>query len=581
MYFNRISVGFFQFCSNRETVFITLGICFLASCGLKVGEEPWFPEHRVHDWEVSNPPQCRALEYDKVFKDFFSQEEVKENTLIHNLNTAVFCLKDKAIGYKQLIRGAHEEYLTPQELKNLLNHKVIKADIEDTIDNITKKEEKFNVFIRFKNMILRIYELSQREGSTSEELTPEHLSKEVCSPLPEQVALYEKEVDKFSEILDLTGHWLESIHISSQQMALDLNDYVRSGKLKHFFKKRWPNKDLEEAIRDLLKKNINYLDPGLHQKYLSEINRVMRRQIVPTPSQTGNGIKTFGSNQSGHSSAVLQDGKSLEGDNLEDLKTVEGEASISSKNSPDDLYTYLLEHPKAAFSIPEIRREALLFVLSDSKWQEDLPRFSKYFVDKEQEISAARKEKENAKWYEKEWWTSDQLPVEKERDEMLDNLYAMTGISQRLLNHPSHMTGLDMKYFLLNARLVEIIMNIYDFNGNGLVERKELKSVYCLFDFLMSSIFARSSSEENSWWEEWKQDVGRPENIFDYLLRYQEVPNEENLNVRFLWDVYVNGDESAKISLSLEAMVKLVSMLFHEYFPEKYFTNGTLLPEQD
>ena len=479
--------------------------------------------------------------------------------MLSHLHTAIFCLKNKISGYKQLLRGAHEEYLTPRELKNLLNHKVIKTGIEDTIDKITEKDENFNVFIGVKNMILRIYELSQREDSTSEELTSEHLSQEVCSPLPERIALYEKEVGKFSEILDLTNNWLGSIHTSSEQMALELNDYVKSGKLKHFLEQNWSDKNLEEAIKDLLEENIDHLDPGLHQKYLSEKNLLVQRQIVFTPSQSGNGT-------------------SLAGDSLEDSEPAPEEDFTSFENSAGNLYTYLLEHPKAAFSIPEIRREALIFVLSDTKRQGDLPRFLKYFAEKEQEISAAKEARDNAKLYEKEWWASGPSLAEEERNEMLDNLYAMTGISQRLLTNSSHITGLDMKYLLLNARLVEMIMNIYDFNNNGLVESKELESVYCLFDFLMSSIFARSSSEEDTWWEEWKQSVARPENIFNYILKYQEIPDPEGWNVHFVWNAYAN--ESEGISLSLEAVVKLVSVLFHEYFPEKYFINSPPLQHE-
>ena len=167
--------------------------------------------------------------------------------------------------------------------------------------------------------------------------------------------------------------------------------------------------------------------------------------------------------------------------------------------------------------------------------------------------------------------------AEKERNEMLDHLYTMTEISRKLISSSSHVTGLDMKYLLLNARFVEVIINIYDFNGNGSVERRELNSVYCLVNSLIPSI--PKSPGEKGWFEQWKQNVSKSENVFNYILKYQEIPERssslEDLDVHFLWTSSYGSLNDEEISLSRKDLVKLMSVLFHEFFPEQYFTDNS------
>ena len=484
------------------------------------------------------------------------------------MKTAVLCLKRKVVEYKKLIRGAHEDYLTQSELKNLLNHEVVKTGIEDWIDGITK-DKNFNLFIGFKDMTLRIHNLFRPQAPVQGKSIQDSLTEAVCSNEPKKIALYKKEVDQLSEFLDLMNEWLQSIHVSSKELALKLNSYAASEKLTQFFQERWPEKELEEAVEELFQDNLGEMDPELRRKYLSERNaQVLRRHFKTTRSQlnhlSGEISETKGLERS---STLLQDEKSV-------MKAGEDQGSSPVTSPPVDFFQYLQEHPKAAFSIPEIRRAALLSVLTDEANLIDLPGFSSYFTKKEREVLAIRIKKEQAEWHEKEWWGFGLSDVEEERNEMLDHLYAMREISGKLVSSPSHVTGLDMKYLLLNARFVEMIMNVYDFNGNGSVERKELNSVYCLFNSLLPSL--SDSSGEKGWVEQWKRNVSSSENIFNYILKYQEIPEEfsslENLDVHFLWTSSSGDLKDEDISLSRKDLVKLVSVLFREFFPERYFT---------
>ena len=164
---------------------------------------------------------------------------------------------------------------------------------------------------------------------------------------------------------------------------------------------------------------------------------------------------------------------------------------------------------------------------------------------------------------------------------MLRDLYAMTKISRQITSHPSHITGLDMKYLLLNAHIVEKVMDIYDFNKDGFVERKELESMYCLFDFLLQPVSEQSVSQEDGMWERWIQGIAdyvvkqadiNSEKIFNYILKYQEIPSDDS-SMHLLWVSYTGDLNANEIALSREDMVKLVSALFHKFFPEKYFMN--------
>ena len=556
---------------NKKTVLSILAFWLLAGCGLSIGEKPWFSKNRVYDWTLPSPSQCETVKYKKTFEDFFTQENGEEAVLLDSMKTAVLCIKRKVVEFKKLIQGAHEDYLTQPELKNLLNHEVVKTKIiEDAIDKITA-DENFNLFINFKDMILRIHDFSRPEAPVPEKPLQKSLSEAVCSKEPKKTALYKKEVDQLSELLDLMNEWLQSIHVSSKQLALKLNDYVTSDKLTQFFKKNWPEKELDEAVEYLFQDNLHQMDPSLQRKYLSERNaQVIRRHYQIIQPQLNYPPGAISAKQGSEYPSVLSRdekfGQEAEGKNT-------SYKAGDQASPPVDFFRYLQEHPKMTLSIPEIQRAALLFAFTDERSGVNLPGFVSYFMEKEREISAAKMKRKMAKWYEKEWWDFDLPEAEKERNEMLDHLYTMTEISKKLVSSPSHITGLDMKYLLLNARLVEMIINIYDFNKNGSVERGELNSVYCLVNSLIPSI--PDSPGEKGWFEQWKRDISRSENVFNYILKYQEIPEEsssiEDLDIHFLWTAHNESLTDGEISLSREDLVKLVSVLFREFFPEQYF----------
>ena len=582
MRFNYINF-FLQVCWKR-IVLSTLTVLFFTSCGLKVGETPWFIENQIYDWDLPTSSECKAVEYKKTFVDFFTKENGEESVLLDSMKMAVLCLKRKVMEYKKLIRGDHEDYLTQPELKKLLNHEVVKTGIEDEIDWITE-DEKFNLFIDFKDMILRVYNFSSQTEPIQGESIQKSLSEAVCSDEPKRIALYKKEVDELSEVLDLMNDWLQSIHISSKQLAVKLNDYVASEKLAQFFKENWPERELDEAAEYLLQKNLDQLDPDLRQKYLSERGaQVIRRHFMTLQSPLDHLADEISETKgSEHSPFPARDGRPLEeAKGRNPIQTEGGQDSPVVVSLPIDFFQYLQEHPRVALSIPAIRRAALLSILNNKENGIGLPGFSEYFAEQERKILEEKIKRENAEWYEKEWWNFGLPIAEKERNEMLDNLYTMTEIGRKLGSHPSHITGLDMKYLLLNASIVEVVMNVYDFNSNGSVERNELESVYCLFNSLLPFFISnQNSSTENGWLEQLKQsvanDVTTPENIFNYILEYQEIPSKEDWDARFVWASSGEGLNSDEISLSREAMVKLVSALFLKFFPEKYFVDHSPL----
>ena len=587
MCFNLFFKKFFSRTLWKRTLLFTLAGLFFTNCGLKVGEPPWFSENQIYDLALPSPEQCKSVKYKKIFADFFTKDNGKASSLLDSMETAVLCLKRKVTEYSKLVRGDHAEYLTQPELKNLLNHKVVKTGIEGAIDKITS-EENFNVFIGVKNIILKIHDSSQTKKTTREisnqnqqSSLQSDLFEAFCSTEPKRVALYKKEVDELSEFLDVMKQWLQSVHVSSERLALQLNSYVGSEEFVRFFQEEFPDRSLKEIIEYLVQKNLNELDVDLRRKYFSaRRNQIMReRRFVPTPVPLNHPVMNV--SRSGKSGS-LQSEETLT--NKDGPATEEEKGFKTAVSLPTEFFQYLQEHPKALLSIPEIHQAALLSVLTDTADKIGLPGFSWYFAEKQQKISKLEKERENRKWYE-ELWPFGSSDGEEERDEMLSDLYAMTKISRQVTPHPSHITGLDMKYLLLNAHIVEKVMDIYDFNKNGFVERKELESMYCLFDFLLPPVSERNTSQENGMWKRWMQDIAdyavkqadiNSEKIFNYILKYQEIPSTDDSSMHLLWVSYT-GDlddaDAGEIVLSREDMVKLVSALFHKFFPEKYFMN--------
>ncbi|MCY4512195.1 MAG: hypothetical protein OXB86_00740, partial [Bdellovibrionales bacterium] len=354
---------------------------------------------------------------------------------------------------------------------------------------------------------------------------------------------------------------------------------VGSGEFVRFFMEEFPDQSLKEIIEHLVHKNLNELDVDLRQRYLSERKAwvIQHRRFMPMPETVPNhpigALKPEGITPSlvpPQSESSLQ-----EKDEAKPTQTEEDGRLAHKLSLSPEFFQYLQEHPKAFLSIPEIHRAALLSILTDTTGGIGLPGFSWYFAEKQQEILKIKKERENAVWYEKKW-PFGSSSVEEKRDEMLNHLYAMTEISQKIGSHPSHITGLDMKYLLLNAHLVEKIMDIYDFNKNGFVERKELESLYCLFNSLKLFPVERNSSAAESWFDRQMPDV-TAKNIFNYILKYQEIPSKDDWTdsetIHFGWVSFTGGVEDDEISLSREDMVKLVSVLFRKFFHEKYFTN--------
>ena len=633
---------------HPSTQVILCGILFSVGCGIKIGEKPWFSGDRIYDWTLPSASRCDALEYRKTFEDFFTKEPQGENGFLHNMETAVLCFKKKLTEYKELIRGAHEDYLTRSELNNLLNHKVIRTGIEDIIDKITTQQG-FHLFINIKNMVLKIFELSReggfssyspalsvppnklsREGEdspqkeSSAKIKEASLSETICSPAMKKEVLYKKEVDEFGELLEIIGRRLKDLHTTARELAGSLNGYIQSEQLLSFLESIDPDRDLEENIKHLLQRNLHHLSEGLLIKYLVEENR----HLWPEEEELKTTIRTFlkdggnpqlaesflqrwflakrslpaqglppenhplGSHPAGnhplgnHPIGTGVDPHRISdspGDGDSSLKTIAGGEEDSDtkthsvENPPESFYKRLREHPKEAFSVPEIRRNALLFVLSNNENIHILfPGFSKYLFNKGKVVSSEKKKKDKARFFEKDWWTFGKTPAEKELDEVLDNIYAMTEISGKLLPYTSRITLTDAKYLLLNIQLSEMIMNIYDFNENGFVERKELKSVYCLFESFgpvpgaSSSPLNKSEGLLQTWWKKWKKSASDPKNVFNYILKYQEIPSED-LNSHFILAVSNESLADEEVFLSRSAVVKLMTVLFLRFFPEKYF----------
>ena len=154
------------------------------------------------------------------------------------------------------------------------------------------RKKTFNVFIGFKNIILKIHDSSQTKETVQERSNQNQknslqsdLFEAFCSTEPKKIALYKKEVDKLSELLDVVKQWLQLVHISSKQLALQLNSYVGSEELVQFFKEEFPDRNLKEIIEYLVQKILNELDVDLRRKYFSaRRDEIMReRKFVPTP----------------------------------------------------------------------------------------------------------------------------------------------------------------------------------------------------------------------------------------------------------------------------------------------------------
>ena len=140
MCFNLFFKKFFSLSLWKRAILFTLVGLFFTNCGLKVGENPWFSKNQIYDLTLPSPEQCKSVGYKKIFVDFFTKDNGKVASLLDSMETAVLCLKRKVTEYNKLVRGDHAEYLTQPELKNLLNHKVVKTGLEGAIDKITSEE---------------------------------------------------------------------------------------------------------------------------------------------------------------------------------------------------------------------------------------------------------------------------------------------------------------------------------------------------------------------------------------------------------------------------------------------------------
>ena len=149
--------------------------------------------------------------------------------------------------------------------------------------------------------------------------------------------------------------------------------------------------------------------------------------------------------------------------------------------------------------------------------------------------------------------------VETDLDKYTNFLYSMYKI--RSHNAEQHFSQLDVKYFLTNLHLVEMVIRNYDFNDNGFIERSELNIFSCLFSSL---IFIMEYTPENIIEEYLTADKNK---IFNYILKYQKIPSLHKWHFAF-HSMFIENEE---VILSRGDLAKLFYVMLNEYFPKEYF----------
>ena len=528
---------------HRTALFIKTSWLILAGCGLKIGERPYLPADRLYyDGETSDPV-CRDLNYGDLFRDFFTKPVFPSP---EKSETTLFCLEETILRYENLVRGAHEDYLTKSELINILNTPLIKKDRENLIDTITR-EKNFDKFINSKNIILSLIERAQDKKlrDKAEKRGPEVVDLgQNCTAMGEvssedSIALHKREVDIFLDFLqNLRGRLIE-FHSSSNRISEWIADYFESDELLRRFQELFPEEDIDSVLSQLIRKNQKQVDPDLLRQFF--LHQVRRNRLGGTTRSQGanSGQETQG--------ADPKRGPWPPGEDQG------GNVFFGSSS----LYAYLKERPATALSIPEVRRVVLGDILTE-EWSKILPGFSGYLKERE---SALEQKEESSSWWGE--WIDRESPAKKERDDVLDSLYEMTAVSRGLSPHTGpHLTELDVRYILFGAHFTEIILDVYDLNDNSLLEKTELADFYCLFGNVLALTQEEEETEPENWMEEWKRSFKHPEKIFSYILKYQETPSEGDL--RFIWDSLFSPDED--ITLSRGAVVRLVSTALSQIF---------------
>ena len=520
----------------RTALFIKMSWLILAGCGLKIGEQPYLPADRFYYDEETSDPVCRDLNYGDLFRDFFTNPAFPSP---QKSETALFCLEETILRYENLVRGAHEDYLTKSELINILNTPLIKKDREDLIDKITR-EKIFDKFINSKNIILSLIERVQNKSlrDKAEKRGPEIADLgQNCTAMGEvfsedSIALHKREVDIFLDFLQKLRGRLIEFHSSSNRISKWVVDYFESDELLRRFQELFPEEDIDSVLSQMIQKNRSQVDPDLLKQFF--LHHARRNRLGGTARSQG-----------------ADSGQGTQGENQEE-KVFFGSSS---------LYAYLKKRSSAAFSIPEVRRVVLGDILTE-EWSKTLPGFAGYLKERE----PALEQKETSPTWWRKIWVDRESPAKKERDDVLDSLYEMTVVSRRFSPHTgAHFTELDVRYILFGAHFTEIILNVYDLNDNSLLEKTELEDFYCLFGNVLALIREEEETEAENWMEEWKRSISHPEKIFSYILKYQKIPSEGDL--RFIWDSLFSTDED--ITLSRGTVVRLVSTALSQVFTKE------------
>lgn len=169
----------------------------------------------------------------------------------------------------------------------------------------------------------------------------------------------------------------------------------------------------------------------------------------------------------------------------------------------------------------------------------------------------------------------DSFHKEELSDELLNSLLDMLYLYK---SSGEHLERGHIKYMMFNLYLTDVFFKLYDESGNSALKGKEIKSLYCFFQPLLSSLLKGYADTTLA---KLFSDLYEPENVFYYILRGNMInPDHISSLIHYAYTYYVSSsDEFKNFSINHGDLSRVFTAIFIEL--SQYLDNDFLGEEVD
>ena len=141
---------------------------------------------------------------------------------------------------------------------------------------------------------------------------------------------------------------------------------------------------------------------------------------------------------------------------------------------------------------------------------------------------------------------------------------------------PEFLSRGNIRYAVFNIMLAERVFALYDSNGNAVLDESETDSLSCFVEPVISVIFSLfQEGREANFMREW---MAEPKYAFYYTVKRKRLPGGRWLSLPdYILSRSLGGLEGSA-SLSYDEAVRVIEILFADFFPYKYMGGAAPAP---